>query len=119
MLRNKILLKEGLLLLIEMLVIAFFSYYATRPENNDIHEKGLGVTLLLLFVICPLLSFLLGMLTEKSRILAWINAILLTILYLGLFTYFYNYTTYFYIPFYLMFYVIGLILRRISLRRIS
>lgn len=97
---------------IEMLVIAFFSYYATRPDYNDIHEKGLGITLMLLFVICPLLSFLLGILTEKLRILAWINAIVLTILYLGLFAYFYNYTTYFYIPFYLIFYIIGLMLRR-------
>lgn len=106
------LLREALLILVEMLVIVYSSFYATRPEYNDINETGLGITLVLLFVIYPLLSFMLGILTENMKILAWINAIILTVLYLGLLSLFYNYTACYYIPFYLVFYFIGLMLRR-------
>ncbi|MDQ7093620.1 hypothetical protein REC12_08465 [Desulfosporosinus sp. PR] len=113
-LKSKTLLKEALLVLFELLIIFSLGYYASRPINNNIYEKGLGITLLLLFVISPLMSFFFGFLTEKLRVLTWINVVVLTLLYLGLFSYFYNYTAYFYIPFYLIIYFIGLILRRIA-----
>lgn len=97
--KNKIpaiFLKEILLLFAETSVIVSPSYYAFSLP----YDGGEGILLMLLFIIYPVLSIFVGILTFKLRMRAWVNAIITTLVFLGLFTSLYNYTAFSYIPFY-------------------
>lgn len=101
-----ILLKGLLVLLVETLVIVSPSYYAFSLPPWD----GEGIIIMLLFVIYPLLSILIGILTFKFKVNSWVNAVITTIVFFGLFmfTSLYNFTAYSYIPFYLVLYFGGI-----------
>ena len=76
--KNKIadiFLKGILVLLFETLVIVSPSYYAFSLPPSD--EEGFIMTLL--FVVYPLLSILIGVLTCKLKIKSWVNAVITTI----------------------------------------
>jgi len=91
--KNKIpaiFLKEILVLFVEMLVIVSPSYYAFSKPNSE----GEGTILMLLFIIYPVLSVFVGILTFKLRMRAWVNAMITTLVFLGLFSSLYNYTAY-------------------------
>ncbi|WP_088189375.1 hypothetical protein [Desulfosporosinus sp. FKA] len=110
--KNKILaifLKEILLLFVEILVIVSPSYYAFSLPNSG----GEGIILMLLFIIYPVLSIFIGIITSKLRMRAWVNAIITTQVFLGLFTSLYNYTAFSYIPFYLTLYFIALMVKKL------
>ncbi|WP_045575512.1 hypothetical protein [Desulfosporosinus sp. I2] len=105
--KNKIpaiFLKEIMLLFAETLVIVSPSYYAFSLPNYG----GEGIILMLLFIIYPVLSVFIGILTFKLRMSTWINGVITTLVFLGLFASLYNYTAYSYIPFYLILYFIAL-----------
>ena len=105
--KNKIpaiFLKEIMLLFAETLVILSPSYYAFSQPNYG----GEGIILMLLFIIYPVLSIFVGILTFKLRMRAWVNAMITTLVFLGLFSSLNNYTAYSYIPFYLILYFIAL-----------
>jgi len=115
--RNRIadiLLKGILVLLVEPLVIVFLSYYAFSLPPWD----GEGIIITLLLFIYPLLSILIGILTFNLEIMSWVNAVIITIVFLGLFTSLYNSSAYIYIPFYLVLYFVGLILTKKLSKRI-
>ncbi|WP_088226172.1 hypothetical protein [Desulfosporosinus sp. FKB] len=99
-----IFLKEILLLFAETLVIVSPSYYAFSLP----YYGGEGIILMLLFIIYPVVSIFAGILTFKLRMRVWVNAIITTMVFLGLFSSLYNYTAFSYIPFYLIFYFIAL-----------
>ena len=71
--KNKIpaiFLKEILVLFVEMLVIVSPSYYAFSLPNSE----GEGIILMLLFIIYPVISIFVGILTFKLRMRAWVNS---------------------------------------------
>ncbi|AFM41084.1 hypothetical protein Desaci_2116 [Desulfosporosinus acidiphilus SJ4] len=110
--KNKIpaiFLKKIMLLFAETLVIVSPSYYAFSLPNSE----GEGIILMLLFIICPVLSIFVGILTFKLRMKVWNNAIITTLVYLGLFSSLYNYTAFSYIPFYLTLYFIALMVTKL------
>ena len=110
--KNKIpaiFLKEILVLFVEMLVIVSPSYYAFSLPNSE----GEGIILMLLFIIYPVISIFVGILTFKLRMRAWVNALITTLVFLGLFSSLYNYTAFSYIPFYLTLYFIALTVTKI------
>ena len=105
--KNKIpasFLKQILVLFVEMLVIVSPSYYAFSLPNYG----GEGIILMLLFIIYPVLSVFIGIITFKLRMSAWVNGVITTLVFLGLFTSLYNYTAFSYIPFNLTLYFIAL-----------
>ena len=109
--KNKIadiFLKGILVLLFEILVIVSPSHYAFSLTPSD----EVGIMIMLLFVVYPLLSILIGILTYKLKINAWVNAVITTIVFWGLFSVYYNDSAYAYVPFYLMLFFIGLILTK-------
>jgi len=115
--RNRIadiLLKGILILLIDTLVIVSPSYYAYSLPPWD----GVGIIITLIWFIYPLLSILIGILTFNLEIMSWVNAVIITIVFLGLFTSLYNSSAYIYIPFYLVLYFVGLILTKKLSKRI-
>ena len=101
-------LKYTLVFLVETLVIVTPSYYAFSLPNSG----GEGIIIMLLVLIYPLFSILIGILTFKLKIKLWLNAVVITIVFLGLFVSLYNFTAYSYIPFYLALYFVGLILTK-------
>ncbi|AFM41054.1 hypothetical protein Desaci_2082 [Desulfosporosinus acidiphilus SJ4] len=101
--------KEIFLLFVEILVIISPSYYAFSLPNSG----GEGIILMLLFIIYPVLSIFIGILTSELRMRAWVNAIITTLVFLGLFSSLYNYTAFSYIPFYLALYFITLIVTKL------
>jgi len=113
--RNRIadiLLKGIMVLLVETLVIISPSYYAFSLPPWD----GEGIIITLILCIYPLLSILIGILTLNFKIKSWVNAVIITIIFLGLFTSMYNSSAYIYIPFYLVLYFVGLILTKNCLK---
>ena len=115
--KNKIpaiFLKETWVLFVEILVIVSPSYYAFSQPNSE----GEGAILMLLFIIYPVLSVFIGILTFKLRMSAWVNGVITTLVFLGLFASLYNYIAYSYIPysyipFYLILYFIALTVTKI------
>jgi len=100
--------------LVETLVIVSPSYYAFSLPPWD----GEGIIITLILFIYPLLSILIGILTFNLKIKSWVNAVIITIVFLGLFTSLYNSSAYIYIPFYLVLYFVGLILTKKLSKRI-
>ena len=110
--KNKIadiLLKTILVLLVEVLVIVLPSYYAFSRSPSD---GGLERLITLLLVVYPLLSILIGILTFKLRITAWVSATITTIVFWRLLAIYYNDSAYAYVPFYLMLFFIGFALTK-------
>ncbi|WP_088188039.1 hypothetical protein [Desulfosporosinus sp. FKA] len=103
-----IFLKGILVILVETLVIVSPSYYAFSLPPS----AGEGIILMLLFMIYPLLSIFLGILTFKLKIKSWVNAAIIAIAFFGLFAILYNFTAYSYIPIYLVLYIVGLTLTK-------
>ncbi|WP_407310648.1 hypothetical protein [Desulfosporosinus sp. SB140] len=99
-----IFIQEIWALFLEVLVIVTPSYYAFSLPNSE----GEEIILMLLFIIYPVLSICIGILTFKIRMRVWVNAVITTLVFLGLFASLYNYTAYSYIPFYLILYFIAL-----------